>query len=133
MRVSEIEALHCLAMMQHISHSDLTLYLAIPPPRAPPTAAAAPGLIYSLDLHVDLLCFYATLVLFPLYAMCLSYLLPSGAAASSCAAPPSSSSSWYAFGLVTHRFYCMFYGNFQTLDALCTSNAFNAFHAQNVG
>lgn len=73
MRVSEIEALHCLAMMQHISHSDLTLHLAIPPPTD--AAAAAPGHIYGLDLHVDLLCFYATLVLFPLCAMCLSYLL----------------------------------------------------------
>lgn len=29
--------------------------------------------------------------------------------------------------LLSLGFYCMFYGNFQTLDALCTSNAFNAF------
>lgn len=29
-RASEIEALHCLAMMQHISHSVLALHLAVP-------------------------------------------------------------------------------------------------------
>lgn len=92
-----------------------------------------PALICSFriaaSLHVSLLCFYG--------GPCTFSIMP-GKCCSSCscsslspAPAPLSILLVASFGasssLLSLGFYCMFYGNFQTLDALCTSNAFNAF------
>lgn len=90
----------------------------------------APGLICSFrvtaSLHVSLLCFYGrALVLFPLCpASVVHFILPSCCTTIS---PPPFGLWHLPRSLLSLGFYCMFYGNFQTLDALCTSNAFNAF------
>jgi len=137
--VCEIEALHCLVMMALLGCVVLAIavtFCSTPTrlvgfwPIAVVVAVDWPHLQLRLlaMLHVFLLCFYASLVLFPLCVLCVLLVVPSlQLLLLLFLMPPGLLLACYPLLL---RFYCMFYGNFQTLDALCSSNAFNAFHTE---
>lgn len=119
--VGEIEALHCRLLMACSCSWCFD---------SPDTSFAA----FELPHRFTLACyaFMATLVLFPLCRQVLFLLLllaPLPLLYLSLFLHPANALSppLNPLLLLSLGFYCMFYGNFQTLDALCTSNAFNAF------